>query len=565
MKMFNRSIPIAIDKATGEIIDANEIFSVKKDAFQIRKSFHEKEFDPKCLECDQDLDVSGSKFDRIHFKHKRGAEVCVLSDPKISFENQLIFSNILIAKESDRHILLKNKIGKLLEDVEGVERDSISIDRKFIFGKGGKRKPDVYCKYLGKEIVFEIQLSNLSLGYILNRYNFYKDNGIYLIWILDNFDVHNQKTLERDIKYLARFENFFKLDESKSELSLQCDYKGVFLTDNNEVWSRWQNKSVTLNELKFDNNLFQVYFYDFDENKKKTEDLKQLILDKKDREEKERIAKIRETKAAKITDDIIKELTYLKKNAKQYYWKVTNMINELSAYELELLNKKLKLKERFDKGESPLVKVIEDASEKEWSLINFMLNNNGLYLDVNAKGKSGKTVLQAILCNDKIQYYTPILTLFQYGYELTKEDFDYLKAFPAKTDKMRMYINCYLIIGTRLEDRALTKDVLQYAKTIFIIESLRLKEMFGIKFKPGEWIRLANYAMDHYKEFWEYFKIALEHYGFSEKLLKLDFSGSYQRKLQDIQQNLPSQNLKFEGVFFDLYPELVGDYLVGDQ
>lgn len=73
---------------------------------------------------------------------------------------------------------------------------------------------------------------------------------------------------------------------------------------------------VTLNELKFDNSLFQVYFYDFDENEKKTEDLKQLILDKKDREGKEHIGKIRETKAAKTTDYIVKELTYLKKNAK---------------------------------------------------------------------------------------------------------------------------------------------------------------------------------------------------------------------------------------------------------
>jgi hypothetical protein len=34
-------------------------------------------------------------------------------------------------------------------------------------GKDGKRNPDVYCKFQDKELVFEIQLSDLSLAYIL--------------------------------------------------------------------------------------------------------------------------------------------------------------------------------------------------------------------------------------------------------------------------------------------------------------------------------------------------------------------------------------------------------------
>ena len=70
---------------------------------------------------------------------------------------------------------------------------TVIIDNKFIIKENGKRKPDVYCKFQDKELVFEIQLSDLSLNYILNRYEFYRRNGIYLIWILDKFDIHNQE------------------------------------------------------------------------------------------------------------------------------------------------------------------------------------------------------------------------------------------------------------------------------------------------------------------------------------------------------------------------------------
>jgi len=40
---------------------------------------------------------------------------------------------------------------------------------------------------------------------------------MFLIWILDDFDIHNQGTLERDIKYLTEYENFFKLDVDLQE------------------------------------------------------------------------------------------------------------------------------------------------------------------------------------------------------------------------------------------------------------------------------------------------------------------------------------------------------------
>ena len=63
MGRYDRSIKIAYDKATGEILDAEEIFHITKDAFQIRKKYHEKTLMLSCCECEQDLIISGSKYD----------------------------------------------------------------------------------------------------------------------------------------------------------------------------------------------------------------------------------------------------------------------------------------------------------------------------------------------------------------------------------------------------------------------------------------------------------------------------------------------------------------------
>lgn len=77
MGRYDRSIKIAFDKTSGEILDADEVFDITKDAFQIRKKYHEKNLILSCCECEQDLMVSGSKYDRLHFKHKPGHGYCI--------------------------------------------------------------------------------------------------------------------------------------------------------------------------------------------------------------------------------------------------------------------------------------------------------------------------------------------------------------------------------------------------------------------------------------------------------------------------------------------------------
>ena len=181
MKKYERAIKIVFDKQSERIIDVDEVLSKKTNAFDIRRQYNERLLLPICCECGQDLGVSSSKYDRVHFKHKPGHEDCCLADSKLTPQEHKKFSEILKHKESDRHKQLKNNIGELLQDVQGVDVNSISIDNKFIIRGNQKRRPDVYCKYYDRELVFEIQLSDLSLSYILSRYNFYLNNRIYFL------------------------------------------------------------------------------------------------------------------------------------------------------------------------------------------------------------------------------------------------------------------------------------------------------------------------------------------------------------------------------------------------
>ena len=132
MGHLNRSIKIALDKLSGRVLDADEIFHKQIDAFEVRKQYQEGKIVLSCCECEQELSISGSKHDRLHFKHKPHHEACILADSTLSQDEKEIYYSILKGKESERHKYLKNRIGNLLSMVEGVELNSIAIDNSFI-------------------------------------------------------------------------------------------------------------------------------------------------------------------------------------------------------------------------------------------------------------------------------------------------------------------------------------------------------------------------------------------------------------------------------------------------
>ena len=550
MGQFERSIKIAVDQSTGEIVNADEIFDKKKDAFVIRKQYNYKEQKFCCCECGQELVVSDSKYNRIHFKHKPQHDFCILADDSLTPKDQEGFAKILWAKESERHIELKNKIGQLLETVEGVDKLSISIDNKFIIRGNEKRRPDVYCKFHNKELVFEIQLSDLSQKYILSRYEFYKKNGIYLIWILDNFDIHNQGTLERDIKYLTKYENFFKMDETLDSFKLECEYKFPFITDDNKVLTKWLKKSVSLNQVSFDTVSSQIYYYNFGENNQKAE------TEQKKRAEEIKIAERKRVEEQKIADakrkskHIIKIITDNKQNGYIEYSAIAEQINELNSFELETLNNELALKTRLREQKPILNYWIHSAKETDNGFILFLLNCKEIEVEVNKSDINGKSAFQEVLDNDKLLRNTIIRALFNRGYLLTDLDKDYFKQHPKyESDNQLIYSMC-----SNLSNKELVDDVFTHYKLLFIIESAKQKTILGSKL--DNWIAFANNSIHHHKEYWEYIEVAFKKFGLWEIIIHADKKGTFNKKVCEFYLNIPTQKFDFDEVFRDLYWDL---------
>lgn len=555
MKRYDRAIKIAYDNLSGELLDADEIFNTSIDAFQIRKKYHEKQLRLSCCECEQDLLVSGSKYDRLHFKHKPNHDYCILADGKLTPQEHTKYTEILKSKESDRHKELKNKIGELLKSVPGIDIDTISIDNKFIVKENGKRKPDVYCKFHDKEIVFEIQLSDLSLGYILSRYEFYKSHGMYLIWILDNFDIHNQGTLERDIKYLTRYENFFKLDDGAATFKLECEYKFPFLTDDNRLLTKWLNKSVSLNELKFDGEVFQAFFYDFGDNKAKMEIRQKQKAEEIKENEKKKVEQRRHENAKKKANDLIAKIADFRQREVLIFDAISNDICKMTDFEINVLNNILSFKRKISNGKPPLIQWIDEAKKYDNPFLEFILTTKEIELDINATDNMGRTPLQAIFQNEVIYKTSPILALFRAGYKLTKNDiFTLSKLLEQQRITDTDFYICELC--NNLTDRDLVPVAYRFSKLLFIIESARQDRLITFNFTGNKWVSFANNAIEHYSQYWKYIESAFKHFGLWNKLILIDKKGTFQKKVKQQSLNTSKQEYDIDEVLKDLYPEL---------
>ncbi|MDO6803998.1 DUF6035 family protein [Wenyingzhuangia sp. 1_MG-2023] len=556
---FERSIKVAFDKISGKILEANEIFETSKSGFEVRKQFHKDEVELYCCECMQKLNVSTSKNDRLHFKHQPNANYCLLKDSKFLPKETAQLTRIYKSKESDRHKELKNKIAKRISKIEGI--NSIQIDDKFIINDNEKRKPDVLCKYKNIELVFEIQLSDLSLRYIISRHEFYKRNGMYLIWILDNFDVQGQNQTERDIKYLTEYQNFFKLDEENDDFRLICTYKFPFLVNNNKLLTKWVKKSISLTQLKFDNQLFQVYYFNFGKKLKLKEKERQINIEKEKKEETEREKVKKINNAKEKAKEIINELRYLWQTQSFDFKPISKRIFELNEFELKILNESKEFKDK--ENEPQIHKWVSIAKKYNYPFLEFMLDCHYLDIDVNKKSKNKNTLLQTLFENKELVHgkYLSKLMLKK-GYIFTKEDEPIIEKWYS-TEKEQQSEKLLYYLSNKLDSKYLIDRLFEHQKLICTIESAKRNEIIGFGFKSNQWIAFANNAVHSYKEYWEYIEIAFKHYGIWDKIIELDKKGTFNKKVTAFYEERPKAKFDCDLLFTILYPELNNDNYSG--
>lgn len=548
----DRAIKLAFDKQAGTFLNADEVFANTRDAFAIREQYSRKQL--LCYECDEALFIATSKFDRLFFRHGPNAGSCILKDQEFSSSELELYNNTLQAKESQRHYDLKNKIAELLKVTDGVEKDSVFAGTQYLFHGKEKRRPDVYCKYKGKEMVFEIQLSALSLRYILDRRDFYRKKGIYLVWILDTFDVNGQTHTERDIKYLTSYQNFFKLDEKSIEMKLVCTYKSPYINEKNQIITPWNKRSVTLDQLEFCPTELQLYYLNYavklKESQARLEDIeaeiRRIAREKQEEEYNQR--------SQKTVNDLMSRMVAYYKN-KYHFYKFPTFINPLSETELVLFNQKLHFNKIY-KEQTQFNYYLQIATKDDFSFIDFLLKEQRIEIDVNKKDLNGKSTLQGLLSNPFLYTYKNMLLpgLFKRGYRLTLNDIDFYKQMPHPPQQDMGADIVLLKAYNELSNRLLADLVFRNSRLIEIIESARQKKIIGTRL-PG-WLAVAMNLVTSYKRYWKYIEEAFRHYGMLEVIIANDKKGNFQKKMAEYQLQMPEQQEDVLELLLDLYPQI---------
>lgn len=558
---LERTIQKAIVRETGEVIDnLDEYFDDRKSSYLIRQESNRDNINFECLCCGQKLVVSQSKNYNIYLKHLPNSEYCELKDENLSTKEIEVYNNILDSKESERHKFLKKRIGELLKIEKNISE--IRIDDHFIFNdRRKKRRPDVYCKYLDKEIVFEIQLSQLSQKYILGRYDFYKAKGIYLVWILDYFDVRGSTSTELDIKYLSKHQNYFRFIDESNHFKLKCEYKYTFLNPvNNQFQDKWNEVNIGLDKLNFDDKNIEVYFHNFLKEKEELELLqtknREIIEEKRKQKEEEREQDRVVCKVYEFLEDIGRE------KANEYnpdFNKLKNQLREFTEVELKTLNSRLDLN-----NSNRIFNWIRNANSKDRYFLDFILSSLNIEFNVNKLDNNGNSVFYHLFINEEIPYIHNkeefLKILFKAGYKFNLEDETTLKSYLLQVNLNDLFLEhkTLYIIANRTPKWLIDKLFeTRIRKVVMILESFLQKTLISYNYPNNVWLNLAQNSIQHYPEYWTYILSAIKFSKLYDTILSNDKKGSLKDKINNFTELSYKEDKDFTQLFMNLYPELI--------
>ncbi|MFT3849832.1 MAG: DUF6035 family protein [Propionivibrio sp.] len=140
--------------------------------------------------------------------------------------------------------------------------------------KGEWRRPDVKCCYRGQPLVFEIQLSYTFLSDVIARDEFYRREGIFIVWVFAGFDL-NRAAVTDEAFFNRR--NLFVLDADamretmeRKELTFSGYRQSPCVADARLI-DLWTSEYIKLSQVSFPVGTFRPYFFDYDAARKALE------------------------------------------------------------------------------------------------------------------------------------------------------------------------------------------------------------------------------------------------------------------------------------------------------
>lgn len=277
--MFQQTVELAIDTETNQRIAANELLALPEVEFSAmrRQAMAERVARKKgatkaryiCAICRIPLWLSRYNHEEGNrwFKHDEPSLGCPwFEGNKLSPDQRraLIYRG---QQEGAEHRRLKDFIASWLDKepgVTGVNRELVTHGQIL---KGEWKRPDVQCVKDGKRIVFEIQLSYTFLSDVIKRDEFYRQEGVFIIWVFAFF--HLRRATVRDEAFFNR-RNVFVLDVLATEETTKrarLTFNGHFqnpMLSADAIVDQWDTWLITLDDAHFPISNFRPFFFDYD-------------------------------------------------------------------------------------------------------------------------------------------------------------------------------------------------------------------------------------------------------------------------------------------------------------
>lgn len=288
-----QTIKLAIDSTTGEIVHAETLLSMSEFEFtSLRREAMAAQLNRRnggtavrfqCAICKQPLYLSRHIQGQQNkwFAHDGKSENCPWYEGNRLTPDQtkaLIYRG---QQEGEKHREAKRFLAHWLTNdplVSCVNQEQTTFSEVL---KGEWRRPDVKCLYRGMQLVFEIQLSYTFLSDVIARDEFYRREGIFIIWVFAQFDL--SRAAVTDEAFFNR-RNLFVLDTTAQELTVKCGaltfsgYRQLPVSDQEKIRDVWHQQPVQLQDVVFPRDTMRPYFFDYEFERLKQETAREDAL-----------------------------------------------------------------------------------------------------------------------------------------------------------------------------------------------------------------------------------------------------------------------------------------------
>lgn len=270
----NPAIKENLDLDSGKIIETTQFINEKRydELIQARSTIKERLLHQplfSCAICGTHVYLISNKFKRFFFRHKHEDGSCPAKTRGKLNQEEIRARKYRGLRESKAHQKIKELIARSLQ--ADSEFSEVYCERRLTSAENPERyrRPDVQATLLNRKIAFEAQLSTTFLDVVCERKDFYRQEGVLLVWIICRFEPKRRRLTQDDLLFTNN-SNIFVVDEETAKRSeetgqfqLRCHYR-VPIRRGDDLEDRWQMKIVPFNELTCERDQQRAWYFDYE-------------------------------------------------------------------------------------------------------------------------------------------------------------------------------------------------------------------------------------------------------------------------------------------------------------